>query len=117
MIRDVPTGEWGSFLEPFGLEHRAWLATVHVVDARGTVTRSARIPLKSAAASADAVTLEFIGDAHSLSAHRPCALRIQETESVLSRHSRLMDRTDSSSVSPFEPRPCRSSSMDSHPKS
>jgi hypothetical protein len=80
MIRDVPAGEWGSFLEPFGLEHRAWLATVHVVDARGTVTRSARIPLKSAAASADAVTLEFIGDAHSLSAHRPCALRIQETD-------------------------------------
>ena len=68
MIRDVPAGEWGTFLEEFGLEHRAWLATVHVVDARGTVTRSAQIPLKSAAASADAVTLEFIGEAHSVSA-------------------------------------------------
>jgi hypothetical protein len=80
MIRDVPAGEWGSFLEEFGLGHRAWLATVHVVDARGTVTRSAQIPLKSSAASADAVTLEFIGEAHSFSAHAPCALRIQETD-------------------------------------
>ncbi len=81
MIRDVPVGEWGSFLERFGREHRAWLATVHVVDARGTATRSARIPLKSAAASADAVMLEFIGEAHSFSAHHPCNLRIQQTDS------------------------------------
>ena len=35
VIREVPTGEWGPFLERFGREHRAWLATVHVVDARG----------------------------------------------------------------------------------
>ena len=80
MIREVPAREWGPFLERFGREHRAWLATVHVVDARGTVTRSAHIPLKSAAASADAVTLEFLGEAHSLSAHSPCALRIQQTD-------------------------------------
>ena len=80
MIREVPTREWGSFLEQFGREHRAWLATVHVVDARGTVTRSAQIPLKLSAVSADAVTLEFIGEAHSFSARPPCALRIQETD-------------------------------------
>ena len=80
MIRDVPIGEWESFVEQFGREHCAWLATVHAVDARGTVTRSAQIPLKSATASADAMTLEFIDDAHSLSAHRPCALRVQETD-------------------------------------
>jgi hypothetical protein len=80
MIRDVPIGEWGSFVERFGREHHAWLATVHAIDARGTVTRSAQKPLKSATASAGAMTLEFIGDAHSLSAHHPCALRIQETD-------------------------------------
>jgi hypothetical protein len=39
MIRDVPPGEWSSLLERFGREHVAWLATVHVVDAQGSVTR------------------------------------------------------------------------------
>ena len=80
MIREVPAGEWRRFLERFSREHRAWLATVHVVDARGTVTRCAQIPLKSAAASADAVTLEFLHEAHSLCARNPSALRIQRTD-------------------------------------
>jgi hypothetical protein len=35
--------------------------------------------LKSAAASADAVKLEFLGEARALCAHSPCALRIQLT--------------------------------------
>jgi hypothetical protein len=60
MIREVPACEWGSFLEHVGREHRAWLATVHVVDARGTVTRSAPIALQSVAASASAVKPEFL---------------------------------------------------------
>jgi hypothetical protein len=76
----MPVGEWGPFLERFGREHRAWLATVHVVDAPGTVTRAAQIPLKSAAASADAVTLEFLCEARSLCAPGPRALRIQLTD-------------------------------------
>lgn len=80
MIREVPAGEWRPCLERFSCEHRAWLATVHVVDARGTVTRCAQIPLKSAAASADAVTLEFLHEPHSLRAHNPSALRIQQTD-------------------------------------
>jgi hypothetical protein len=80
MIREVPTREWGALLDRFGRTHRAWLATVHVVDVRGTVTRSAPIPLKSAAASADSVTLEFIGETPSVRVHRPGALRIQQTE-------------------------------------
>lgn len=79
MIQEVPTGEWGAFLERFGREHRAWLATIHVVDARGTVARSAPIALKSAAASADTATLEFLGDARSVCVHRPSNLRIQLT--------------------------------------
>jgi hypothetical protein len=80
MIRELPTSEWGSFLERFGREHRAWLATVHVVDARGTVTRSSSIPLKSLAASADAVKLEFLGEARAVCVHSPRTLRIQEAD-------------------------------------
>ncbi|MET0212251.1 MAG: hypothetical protein ABW292_04575 [Vicinamibacterales bacterium] len=80
MIRDVPTGEWGPFLEQFGREHRAWLATVHVVDAQETVTRFTQIPLKSAAASADTVTLEFLCEPRSLCVPSPGAVRIQETD-------------------------------------
>ena len=80
MMREVPTREWGSFLEQFGREHRAWLATVHVVDARGTVTRSAPIALKSVAASASAVTLEFLGEARAVRVHSPRTLRIQEAD-------------------------------------
>ena len=80
MIREVPTGEWGPFLEQFGREHRAWLATVHVVDAQETVTRSTQIPLKSAAASADTVTLEFLCEPRSLCVPSPGAVRIQETD-------------------------------------
>ena len=80
MIREVPTGEWGPFLVQFGREHRAWLATVHVVDAQGTVTRSTQIPLKSAAASADTVRLEFLCEPPSLCVLSPGAVRIQETD-------------------------------------
>jgi hypothetical protein len=80
MIRDVPPREWCSFLERFGREHVAWLATVHVVDARGTVRRTAAIALKSASGSAAAVTLEFVHDAYSLHVGRPIALRIQQTD-------------------------------------
>ena len=80
MIREVPAGEWRPCLERFSCEHRAWLATVHVVDAQGTVTRRAQIPLKSAAASADAVELEFLHEAQSLCAHNPSAVRIQLTD-------------------------------------
>ena len=51
-----------------------------MVDAQGTVTRRAQIPLKSAAASADAVELEFLHEAQALSADNPSALRIQLTD-------------------------------------
>ena len=79
MIQEVPAAEWRPFLERFSREHRAWLATVHVVDARGrTVTRSAQIPLESAAASADGLRLE-LRDAHALCVHNPRTLRIQRT--------------------------------------
>ena len=80
VIREMPAGEWRLFLERFSREHRAWLATVHVVDARGKVTRRAQIRLKSAAVSGDAVTLEFLDEGHALRGHSPRALRIQQTD-------------------------------------
>jgi hypothetical protein len=80
MIREVPTREWGSFLEHFGREHRAWLATVHVVDAQGTVTRSAPIALNSVTASTDAVKLEFLNEEPSVCVNSPRTLRIQEAD-------------------------------------
>ena len=83
MIREVPTGEWGPFLGRFGREHRAWLATVHVVDAQSTVHRSAAIPMKSANASIDVVKLEFLGDTELLCVRRPCALRVQQTDGLV----------------------------------
>ena len=44
------------------------------------MTRSAQIPLKSAAASADAVTLEFLGEARSVCVRSPGTMRIQLTD-------------------------------------
>ena len=80
MIRELPAGDWERFLERLGREHRAWLATVHVVDAQSAVQRLAAVPIKSANASADAMKLEFLGNTLPLCFHRPCALRIQQTD-------------------------------------
>lgn len=44
------------------------------------MTRSAPIPLRSAAASADAVKLEFLGEPRSVCVHSPSALRIHLTD-------------------------------------
>jgi hypothetical protein len=66
-----------------GREHVAWLATIHVVDAQGTVRRAAEIAMKTASASIAGVELEFISDAHSLYVNRPRVLRIQQTDDGL----------------------------------
>ena len=44
------------------------------------MTRSSQAPLKSAAASADTVTLEFPCELQSLCLHSPGAVRIEETD-------------------------------------
>jgi hypothetical protein len=75
----VPTGEWELFLERFSREHRAWLATVNVVDAQSNVRRSTAIPMKGASTAADLVKLEFLGETQPVCVYRPCALRIQQT--------------------------------------
>jgi hypothetical protein len=78
-MQDLPAVEWCPFLERFGREHRAWLATVHVVDTGGAVTRRTQVRLKSATHVLDAALVEFLDEGQSLCARRPCALRIQQT--------------------------------------
>lgn len=85
MTRQVASGEWPAVLERFGREHRAWLATIHIVDGQGTVSRFDRRPVKSATATKDAVRLEFLDQRPSVCARHPCALRIQEIEPGLTQ--------------------------------
>ena len=79
MIHEVPASEWCSFLEGFSREHRAWLATIHVVDTGGAVTRWTQVRLKSATHTGDAALLEFLDKGQSLHARLPRALRVQQT--------------------------------------
>ena len=78
VIQEVPAGEWCPFLEGFSRAHRAWLATIHVVDTGGAVARRTYVGLKSATYVVDAVLFEFLDEGHSVCAHRPSALRIQQ---------------------------------------
>ena len=85
MTRQVTAGEWPAVLDRFGREHRAWLATIHIVDGRGTVSRFDRRRVKSATALDDAVRLEFLDARQSVCVRRPCGLRIQEIEPGLTQ--------------------------------
>jgi hypothetical protein len=94
MMRNVLSDEWGPFLERFGREHVAWLATVHIVGGRGTAQRSAEIAMKSASGSDAGVTLEFLGDAPSLHVDRPSAVRTQQTDDGLIQALEIETATD-----------------------
>ena len=80
VIKEVPAAEWCPFLEGFSREHRAWLATIHVVDSGGAVTRSTQVRLKSATQVVDAALFEFLDEGQSLCARRPYAIRTQQTD-------------------------------------
>jgi hypothetical protein len=80
-LHNVPPSEWRPFLDRFSREHRAWIATIHGVVGGTPVTRVPCAALKS-------VTLEdgvcgpvlrvtFLNGV-SLSAVRPCAMRVQQ---------------------------------------
>jgi hypothetical protein len=84
MTREVPPGEWRAVLERFSCEHRAWLATIHIVDDRRIVSRFDQRRLRSAIATVDAMHLDFL-DERRLCARRPCGLRIQQTETGLTQ--------------------------------
>jgi hypothetical protein len=38
-IREIPAPQWREFLQSFGIEHRAWLATIGSVARAGDCTR------------------------------------------------------------------------------
>jgi len=79
-IRDVPQSEWGSFLERFGREHRAWIGSLHGLVAGAPNTRIPSVALKSVTLESDAsdpiVRITFVNGV-SLCAVRPCIVRIQ----------------------------------------
>jgi hypothetical protein len=83
MVRDVPPTEWSSFLEQFSSTHRAWLATIHGIERGVAVTRVPSQAIKSIALEHQVpnaiVRLTFVNGV-SLSAPRPSAVRVQETE-------------------------------------
>jgi hypothetical protein len=79
VIHEVPAADWCLFLEGISRAHRAWLATIHVVDTGGAVTRRMQVRLKSATHVFDAALFEFMDDGQSFCARHPCALRLQET--------------------------------------
>jgi hypothetical protein len=80
VIQELPAGEWCRFLEGFSHAHRAWLATIHVVDIGGAVTRWTQVRLKSATHIDDAALFEFQDEWQSFCARRACAIRAQQTD-------------------------------------
>jgi hypothetical protein len=79
----IPAVEWQSFLERFGLRHRAWLTTVHGVERGRPVTRAASVLLESIALERrdlqPVVRLTFTNRI-SLCAPWPQAVRVQRTD-------------------------------------
>jgi hypothetical protein len=82
-IQDVPRCEWGSFLEGFSREHRAWIGTIHGLVAGAPVTHIPSVALKSATLENGAAGLilriTFVNGV-SLCSVRPCVVRVQTDE-------------------------------------
>jgi hypothetical protein len=80
-MRDVPPSEWRGFLEAFGREHRAWLATIHGIEQETPFTCIPSAALKSVRLENGhpdhVVRLTFVTGI-SLCAVRPCAVRVQQ---------------------------------------
>jgi hypothetical protein len=81
--QEVPSAEWGSFLEQFGRAHRAWLATMHWVSGHGNVTSAGPVALESISLddrpSGGTVRLCFL-DRPALRVQRPRAVRIEQSD-------------------------------------
>jgi hypothetical protein len=71
-MRDIPAGEWPTFLEKLGREHRAWLATVD----RGGVVEAREQPLKSICVR-QGIDIQ-IGD-RAIHVDEPRTVRVDET--------------------------------------
>jgi hypothetical protein len=83
MIREVPVGEWPSFLEGFGRQHRAWLATLHGIEQGRPVTRVPSAAIKRVTLETlvpDSVVRFTFLSGVSLCAPRPATIRLQKTQ-------------------------------------
>jgi hypothetical protein len=84
-IQDLPRCEWGSFLEGFSRDHRAWIGTIRGLVAGAPVTRIPSAALKSvtleSGASGPIVRITFVNGV-SLCAVQPCVLRVQTDDGV-----------------------------------
>lgn len=82
-IRDVPRGEWRSFLDRFSLAHRAWHATVHGIQHGVPVTGVSSVALQSVALETpgpDHILRLTFANGISLCGPRPSAVRVQEAD-------------------------------------
>ena len=82
-VRGVPPSEWGSFLERFSREHRAWRATIHGIEREVPVTVVPSVAIRSVILekpAADPVVRLTFSNGVSLCAPRPCVIRVQETD-------------------------------------
>jgi hypothetical protein len=79
VTRELCVADWSSALERFGRQHRAWLATIHIVDRETGVARFVGLPVRSAALLVDAIRFEFVDRQSVLCVRHPRALRLQQT--------------------------------------
>jgi hypothetical protein len=81
-IREIPCAEWPAFLERFGRDRRAWLATIHGIERGMPVTRVPSVAIKNVTLErhgADQFVRLTFGNGVSLCAARPCTVRLQQT--------------------------------------
>jgi hypothetical protein len=83
IVRDVPRSEWGSFLESFSHEHSAWIGTIHWLVGDVPAIHIPSVALQSlsleCAVSGPILRFTFV-DGISLSAVRPCVVRVQSED-------------------------------------
>ena len=98
-VREIPRGEWRTFLDQFSREHRAWLASVDRVghDA-GRRVEVAERPLGAVTASQTGhgvnIEIAFQHDSHvedTVTIEDPATLRVDETEQGAARSLEIED--------------------------
>lgn len=101
-VREIPSGEWQSYLQQFSRDHRAWLATVERVDAGGAPSRVEAVerPLDAvtpevAARRVVGIAIQFQEDpsrGDALHVDTPTHLRVDETSDGSARALEIEDQ-------------------------